>query len=761
MNGTIPASSTTYQAPNWDVHENERGQDWWLGAARYFAQFYNNPQYGFRNTSYLPDGPGGIEQSAGLYFSPIDEIIDNWSFFLGRQSQGHYAAFYSDFFGGIGYRPGNEIYEVIINKVGRLSEFFSQSSITAELLSPEARSRKQLMIDLALFQVNASAVMQDLEIAGATFSIIPPQMEVKSKEQLLRIGETTFKEYGCEIAEEIALNHFTRLNLENLYKNAGLQLEVAGIAGIENQIVNGKLIKKLIAGHQIVWDNSIDDEHNKYGRFRGYFEYWVSPDEIIARYGADLNDIDPDAIDYLKNLKNNVNVPSWVAPINTLAVNGQNVWWGGLGVGENAGTVSLLHLYFKGPKDSRWKKIKGRWQRLYDDNDKFRKKYGYRIPEIWWHCIVIGNKWVVECGPAYNQTYDVYDSDVPVCPMTICIPNMAMNQYISDVGRIKAIQRQIDLCQSKINELFAKDYGKNYFLNFSALGLSKDEAQEVFQDFRSQRISFVSSLGEIESNETQQRTSELIDLSLDPNVKVYADYMIMYKQILRENIGVPDVALGTQPSYIGKGVQDGTLASVAISMNSFFRCLLQFCQQDLQVGVNMQKISFYSGDNDEAVMEMIGQKGLNFIKSSAEYSMERLGVYLKFEDIISATQKNELKQVLLAEVQNKNITTLEYVTAISMRSYTSIRNYFEGLMREKEIKAQLTAEEAATRQMEVDVIAANTDKEKAKIAAQATIMAAERRSQAQENAAKENADAKRDTADTAGIVQLAKNQNKK
>jgi hypothetical protein len=710
--------------PDFTVPEVKRTKEWYLSAGRYFCGYFNQPFFTFGNFS-------GAANNYSRY--PIAEIIDNWAFFLGKQGIGVNNAMVSESPAAVMYRPGQELYTIINNKAGKLSEFFSNTSVATELLSKEAKSRKQIRMEFISLVLNQQMIFSQLQEMGINFNAIPPGVQGSTKEEIMRRSEETLKEVGQIVAEETMYEQWNRLNLENMYKNWGLQLLVAGLGGVDNYVFNGKLEKKLIEGHQIIWDNAVNDELNRAGRFRGYVTYWVSPDDIISMYGPQMT-----KEEYEEILSYKRSMPPVLSAYNTVLVNNSPLWYQAGGTTSNPFVtgMSVVKMYFKGPRDLRYRIGEGGGLQKITDIGKDGKPVeknlampGDRIEEIWYQCVIVGNKYVFDYGPCFNQAYDPIDPQEPICPMTLVIPGMAMNQYVSDVGRIKAIQRKLDYYENKIDELVSQDYGKNYFINMSKLGIV--DPQEVFKDFRSQRISFRSFNGEAD-DQVREAITESVDLSLDPNVRFYVELRQVYNQIMKENASTPDVALGTNPAYIGKGVQQNTLAAASVGLNSFFRTFLLACQRDMQTGVNMQKLAFYAEENDDAIMDIIGLRGYNFVKVTPDYFYERLGVYLKFEDSISAQEKQELKTALMGAVQRGEITFREYVNAITFKSYTDMKNYFDALYEIKAMEQQAQMEAQQTAQMEQAAIAAETAKYKADTQAAAQQYSSDNRRQAQE-----------------------------
>jgi len=674
--------------PDFSIPENKRGKDWYGNAVLYFCRFWNQPFPVYaRNQSMLGDPLGFVRTR------PINNILDNWMFALGRQDIGISSAL----LGGDNpdaalniYRPGNEVFEIIKSKVGRFVDFISNLKPSTELLSPEAMSRKMAKIEAVLMKLDNDALFQSLAEVGLIFDPIPPGVDIRTKDALMRKQNEVFKEKGQIIGERIALWQARALELERIYKSVCLQTEVAGLCGIENRIVGGKLTKRVIPGHCLIWDyTSQDDDFNSYGRFRGIVDYYLPVREILARDGHLMDAEDRKELEELANQDTGTAIPPFIVPyINAYSQGGLSLWYNAANP-PYSDWMSRVTMYFKGPYDYRLvEKKDGSIVKLQEKDvngmpiTAALERAGDFHNEIWYKCTVAGGKYVYDFGPCENQAFDPLDPVNPICPLTVVIPDVMMGQYNSSVSRIKKLQQDIDFYQAKVKEKAVKDYGLNHILDGKALGV--EDAADMYKDFKGMGI-HVKSI-EREPGEPVSSTHVQIDQRLDPNVRMYIELSREMKKIMQENASVPDAALGTAPAYIGKGVQQQQIGMSNQSLTPFYRTLVLGIQKDIQVGVNMQKIAFYALNMDETVRSIIGEDGLNFIKLTPEFSLEMLGVYIRIDDMITVEDRRELIGYAMALGQNGVLGMSDWLKLKTLPTYTDMINYFEGL--EQRIQAQ-------------------------------------------------------------------------
>jgi len=100
----------------------------------------------------------------------------------------------------------------------------------------------------------------------------------------------------------------------------------------------------------------------------------------------------------------------------------------------------------------------------------------------------------------------------------------------------------------------------------------------------------------------------------------------------------------------------------------------------------MQKIAFYALNMDETTRSIIGEDGLNFVKTAADFSLEMLGIYIRIDDMITVEDRRELVGFAMSLGQNGILGMSDWLKLKTLPTYTDMINYFEAL--EQRIKAE-------------------------------------------------------------------------
>lgn len=735
-------ASISYSVPDFFIPEAYKDKEFFANMVRYATyRGFNVPFYAFNNS-----------RDRYQYY-PIDNIIRNWSYYLGEQDITINSALLNGVAGDSMYRPGLEINMLVNVKVGKAWEFIKNSTITTEAINKEAKSRKQIRTQLILSFLNQKEMFRQLEEVGILVNPIPPNIQLETQEEFEKQKEFTLKEFSEIVAERIANKNWSYSDCETLYTEFVRQCVVAGLAGIDNFVEDGVLKKELVNGHQLIWDNANTDIYCSNSRFVGRVYYRLTPDEILAKWGNQLTE---DEITEIKNM--NKDMATFLETYNT-PVNGNNLWCYPTGTGGIA-SGSAVKVYMRGHRDMRLMETEKGIIKMTDrdKNGKIIKKLaenkGDYDDEAIYTATLIMNKYVVDYGLAENITYDKLTQKIPQFPLQIAIPSITLDQYKSDVGKIREMQDQIDYYANKITELCLRDMGKNYYINGKALGIT--EPVEFIRDIRVNNLHISQTDGETGEN-LNPIASTFIDLTLDPNVKVYVELKQTMIREMREILSMPDIALGLQNSTIGKGVQNTTIQQANTGLVSFYNTVLNFMQRDLELGVNMNKLAYASDDIPEDVIEeVVGIDGLNFLKVSSNFPFEYYGVYIKLVDMISSEDKKAMIDEGYAALQS-DPTLLPYLVKLRrMKSLKEAENYLDYIFKMKE-RQQLAKEKAMLEQQERIAAQANeTQVIKSTQSAESEKYSADKKSEATIVASENSKDAKNYATDVNANVSVIK-----
>ena len=111
------------------IPESEKGAEWSANAVRFYTNaYFNRPFFELNaNRGNLVDTYHNL--------CPIDDIIENWKYYLGDQQIGVNSALINGRSAKALYRAGLEINSLVNHKVGQLESVLQSSKPTAEAFS--------------------------------------------------------------------------------------------------------------------------------------------------------------------------------------------------------------------------------------------------------------------------------------------------------------------------------------------------------------------------------------------------------------------------------------------------------------------------------------------------------------------------------------------------------------------------------------------------------------------------------------------------
>jgi len=724
-----------YATPDFFIPEIKKDATWYSNAVRFYVNaYFNRPFYSFNKVINSE-----FEQS--LRQSPIDEIIRNWSYYLGEQQIGVNSALINGRSARQLYRAGLEINNLVNHKVGQLENVLQSANPSAEALSKEAKSKKQFLQEMIYLQLEQTSLMEQLALGGIFFNPLPQNIQISSVEEFEKKKEYTLKEMGEVICERIANKVISYNDLINKFLEATRQCIVGGIVGIDLYVKNGMLCADLVPAHQNIWDNSKTDSFLTEKRVAGRIYYRLTGGEVLANWGDQLS---KDAIEEIKRGSSS-DMSEYLMVYNT-PVNNYNLWAYQTGENKIEG-YSAVKMYFKGHRGMNYMKTdKGQIVKMkfYDEKGekiKGLKEKGDYSDEAWYTATLIGNKWVVDYGLAENIAYENIGQRLPQCPLVQVVPNMTLDQYKSDVSKIRQIQDEVDYYANKIKDKAIRDWGKNYVIRGKALGLN--DIEELLEDFRAQSITVTVENGEEANSDLQPgKDIQTVDLTLDPNIMSYVNLKATLVREMREVMSMPDAAIGLQKTIIGKAVQENTMQASNTGLAPFYNCMLTFFQKTLQTSVNMQKLAFAADDMEDVIEEIIGVDGLNYIKATSLTTFDYYGIYLSIADMIKPDERKKLIDEAMIAVQ-QDPSLLPYMIKIRrFKTYTEAENYLDYLFSKREREKAEAQEAQMQQQAAMAAQASAIQLEKANIAKEGQVESAALRKEATENAAKESANVK-------------------
>ena len=704
---------------NLDVPEHEKTDDWYLKVARYFTTFYNLPIFPYPN-----------KETA---LTPVDEMNRCFLYYYGQQGAARNFPVIQDTILMELQSRNNQIFQLVNSLHGKMSEFMAKFNISTELLSADAKTRRDIFKQMLIFTVDNKDFLEKIKELGITFNPLPENIVLSSREDVEEYMDVSYREEGAEVAENLAraiikINDYATLKTQQF-----LDVVISGLTGCDRYIENGILKEKICAPQSLILDfrSKSNNAYNDDAWFRGFWENLIAPDAILERYGDNLSE---EAIKEIKSLSTQQTTSQYYATFTQVYPQSPTTyynWW--QGNGSYLTGLSVAKIYFKARVDYRYKKKKTRSGSIIVKENDYKdgkpvienmNRKGMVTNYRWHQATIIGNKWVVNAGLVPNAIYEQLKISEQECPATVFIDNYMGGYYRSRVSRMTDLQDDYNLATIKRKAAMINDMGINYIIT-NAGEDSNTSVKKIFQDFNSQHMTMLKK--DLDSNPdlVQMRFAEVVDFTKSLTVvNVYENIMASLEREMSKMMHLPDVSQGLQQSVIGKGVQQATTNLAAVGVAPLFNGFINYIQRGLQLSANMQKLAFCADDVDEEYPRMIlGDRGYEWLKSAVMESFEHLGIYINPYDQIDEAKSQDLNMMVQAAFQNG---LLDFNDAIKLKTMTSYRHaliYLNRITKQRKMESQKAAEQQRMDSMAMAQGNIEAGMEAKKIPAQAVVQA--------------------------------------
>jgi len=671
-----------------EVPEYKKDREWYANIAKAYAYGYNRPFFGDQLTQ-------------------VQTILRNRLYYYGEQDIGKNYAFVQGTPLANLNKKDNQIFTIVNSLHGKMVEFVSTFKPYAELLSPNAKSRAELLKTQLLFIVNNKDFVERIKMLGVYYNPIPEGVVIKTKEDVDVFMETGYREFGAIIAERMAAITLKLSDYVNLKPAQFLDLIIAGVTGEDRQLENGVYIEKKILPEALILDlrDLNDNNFNDSAWFAGYWVNAASPYEILEKEGEWL---EPEAIEQIRQAAQSTTTGygQWYVE-NVMASPTGNYSYYQVGNGMRLNPITSMsgvRMYFKAAVDYRYYNTpKGKLKKYRDYNDKGepieqnQRKKG--IAKNWrWHYVDFwGGQWVGKHGICNNEYYEGGKKGKAACPLRRYIDGYSAGMYKSRVSRLIESQDDIDLANMKIKQAQFNDLGVNYII--SEMGGESEQGllQRIYKDFKSQHMTVLKRDIDEDENYAKAKFAELVDFT--GSLKVVDMYQKIKQEVIdnmNNMMHLPSVSQGLQQTTIGKGVQNTTIQQANTGLAPLFLGFISYIQKGLQVTVNKNKLAFIAEDADkEYVSMLIGERGLEWLKEAVYTDFEELGIYIQPYDTIDSEARAKLDaKLMIYAQQQQGLTPLEDITLSQFTSYREAVAYLRTVYKKREEDAKAAAEQA-------------------------------------------------------------------
>ncbi len=676
------------QQPDQYVSPDKRGPEWYGDNIRFIFSHYNktNPHM----TEVVP-ARAGFDQRVGNTVNgvhtpetPISYMLRMYKYYLGKQDNRDYYYFLQgESEDGVAlptpWIKGQKATSLVDFMLGKFMELIENIDPTLTSTSQAAYNRKTELLEKMLLKIQAPELFGDMSAYGVGFSPAGSEAQtLETTEDVERFMDTSYKDQAEKLAIRLADDYMRRNHMGEKLKRAALFTLLGGFIGIENRVENGREYADVVLPHELILDNSRDDDQHRKDTFVGRIQV-MSREQVLINFP----DLDPSFRDEIKRMTAN----DMMQTLGLQNVTGAEQWaWQQDGLPYFA----VVTGYWKGFKDLRYNKTKDKY-----GNDHYEKMRGGKPSEyttaMVYKATLIGNKYVVRHGEDTNVVRSMDNPGDVEFPLQVFMPNMVMGENKSVVARLHQHQDKIDYLTAKLTNMVDRAIGKVYYINEYKLG--GDTAPDILDDFKRMgfHVGSGNATGEAEYTPGAERNVvETIDFTLDPGVTTYITMRREEERIMEEIVNLSKIALGQQTSYVGGKVQAGTVAQSALGTASLYQGFITFVEKVIKHAVNQYKIAVCSETKD--TIPVIGSKGIEFLKLIKDFQFEDFDVHIKIRDFIDDQARERLLALAQAAMQNQVIDMIDYINIEQCRSYTELKSELLYSLKKKKREAQQQAQ---------------------------------------------------------------------
>ena len=710
-------STVNFQLPNQNISEEEkyaRNGEWFWQNIQYISTFYNRP---IQNI-ITPDLT--ISQTG---FQQVTRMMVNMLYYLGEQPN----LVYNYMTQNIDqtnlqptWRHGQDMLPLIENIRGTMAKILNGFHFSVKPLSEKARGKysdyyNNVMLEWSLAQ-------KKMQMAGIQFN---PSGEENigelSEPEIKKWIDKEYKDFMAELMVNIAEGGW---NVESISKfiQGGKYGVVAGWAGMEHYVDNGRHFKNILLPYQMIVDTREDDDLNRSARFAGVVTS-MTPTEIFHRY-PQLNDKCRKDLEEIARSTNN---------FGGLNKNTTNFNWWNTGVNSDA-TCTALRAYWISPHFLDTREVKNKYgvaqligSKVEWDKEKNKLKFdddyevdatidnlGDYLPKSEANTLsnmngespvkkinssvyivndvykgtLLGNKYLLDFGLVTNVVEHPLMKYKPLLPIQVWIPNMTNNQPRSVVDRLRGIQDEIDAARFKLMELIGRAKGRIAGIKgwlFSGL----DGGKEFLEDASSMGAHVFKSSGEIPSGmDANGDPVQMIDMTLDPSFMKIAEHVLGLKQEMKEIISTSTAALGQVGTYIGESTLQNSVAQSTLGQSSILDGFVDWCTTNIQMEIDIKKCLYVENPDSFDAEMMIGNEGIEFYKKVLpDLKHEDFLMRVHVRDVIDEKQRERVINYSQAYMQNiANPNALEALRNVlqleKTKTFTEALDYFDDSIEE-------------------------------------------------------------------------------
>lgn len=616
-------------------------------------------------------GERELQRDDDLYTSYIAKIRRNNEYYSTRQDNKQFGFITTDndnrpLAVGQTWQRVPKIKEILDDFVGEMQKTMKNQDLYPKSISPSAQNEKTNKMKLTNLKVENRALYKELEEMGVSISPLGGiEDEMESADEVEAYMNNDYKTPTEVYADIIKAEILERNYLEDYYDKTLKTAAKHGLVATEVIVKNGKTYWKTYRPEDVIWDNSIDNQHHDKFRYIGLIDRMTSS-EIIDVYGDQLSDDEKTQIQNLTETSSGV-------------INGRS----SLYFTSNNSNIPLISV------------IKGYWASVKktDDEEYLSFYTSIKIAEVAY----------VESREVDNIVENFNDREFVSPPVILWTPDMQQGEAHSFCSRMIHNQDLIDFYKNRVNQLILQSNGRVAIIMGNKLGSTS--LTDMTNDWKKLGATVINTENGDEYDSLDKNILQVLDTSNTAEIASLLSLMEKEERMIEAITSANDITLGQQEGYISQKTQQTTIEQAKKGVFSFYEGFLGMCERLVQLSVNIEK-NLIPENNNKYATPLFNKFGVNFLEKIKDISLEDIRIRFRYLDPITYEYRQYILNYFEREASKENsvITPEDFVMALSFKTVSQLKAYFKTLskrmvtekkeMRELAMLAQQEQEQA-------------------------------------------------------------------
>jgi hypothetical protein len=433
---------------------------------------------------------------------------------------------------------------------------------------------------------------------------------------------------------------------------------------VELYTEKGQIKIKVHKPQYCIWDNGFDDEFGRKQRYQGVIEEFTLP-QLKSAY-PELKQEKLDALEAQAKANSAYNNSNYNQQI---GFSDNIVWY------TNNSNIPVVTV------------LKSRFLSTGEDGEP-----------TWFQTDILGNLYAERCKPCDNLTKNSQGYLNP--PFIDFIPELMAGKNRSPVDRAMDLADRIKGEEGKKDLLINRIKG-NVVTLFANQFPEGANSMTIAQDIANGLLTMEgANIDDMTPGEKNNFLMKVENIGIDYNsYQALRESIEMDKNEIRDIFSIPRIALGTQQSVVGKGVQEQTITQATYGVIPLYDGFAQFINNIVHAACEMRKNLILVTDSEDEEILRLTPREYEIFKLSKKWPLTDLNIYLDNKDAVTEEERARLMVLFERELQNPNsfVDAEVAADALKCQTNTELRNllkYKKSVWEEKQM-AKAAAEQQA------------------------------------------------------------------